>query len=80
MRIAKLVITLPKQHRRWIDERARARGVTRSRLLQELVGKAQDEEAEEARVRQAIDEFLALRLPPGGPSGTEMIRELRDTR
>ena len=77
MSIARDMVYLPAELLRRLDDHAQAVGTTRDDLLRGLVERGLDQEE---RVGKAIDDLLSIRLPPGGPSGTEMIRKFRDSR
>lgn len=65
-----------------LKERAKREG--RSVNAEALL--ALEEIAEQERGRQAIDHFLELakeirnKMPPGGPSAAEIVRQMRDER
>jgi hypothetical protein len=75
--VAKVLISLPDDLLRRIDEYAERRAETRSGLLQRL---AESEIAvDNARRTKEFEDLLGPpRAPDGGPTGAQLIREERD--
>jgi metal-responsive CopG/Arc/MetJ family transcriptional regulator len=77
MRVAKVLISLPDDVLSGLDERARARGATRSGLLRELIER--ELEAEQHSHRQDLRRLLARPGRHGG-SGAAAVRAARRSR
>lgn len=75
--MAKVMISMPDETLKRLDELAGSNGKTRSGLLRDLVER--ELESEQQLRGQAIDRIIAMARPAGG-KGTQLIRDMRDSR
>jgi metal-responsive CopG/Arc/MetJ family transcriptional regulator len=73
--MAKVRISIPDQLLAKVDALARARGVSRSGLLQDLATRAVERDPQS--LKQRVEEFLATSEPHGG-NAVELIRAARN--
>jgi hypothetical protein len=76
--VAKVMISIPDQLLKRIDDHARSRRETRSGFLQRLAER--EISSGEVRRREEIEELLGKATVPMGGNAAQLIREDRDSR